>query len=128
MSQTQVAKKPSNTYCKYHYDLIREAVMRIKQRRLDAVKAFKTRTKPSQMVFHKEAMTKEVLEKIKSLTDRRLYPYKNTPKIHTIYRRIEEMAEQGDFLLSVEPKGRGLYKLNPELFDHSDCVDCERRK
>jgi len=72
--------------------------------------------------IHKRDIAKRVLDKITKLDTegkvfiiRELWPYDEVPTKLTIYRRVEELAETADFVVSVR-KGSGLYRVNPRLF------------
>jgi len=72
--------------------------------------------------IHKRDIATRVLDKITKLDAeghvfiiKEVWPYDEAPKPLTIYRRVEELAEMGEFVVSVQ-KGSGLYRVNPRLF------------
>ena len=66
--------------------------------------------------MHKVGIANKVTYKINQLKKRNEWPYGDVPSDLTIYRRIEELAEKADFVLSVR-KGSGWYAVNPKLFE-----------
>ena len=94
------ADRPSQAYCDALYQLIREAVASMHHDKYQRM--------------HKEGIASRVQAKIYELQQRREWGYGDAPSDLTIYRRIEEMAEEGDWVVNVE-KGSGWYTMNPEL-------------
>ena len=98
------AQKPSREYCRFLRQLIREAVM--------------AHHSQSGRRIHKSGIASKVQHRIMQLDKRGEWPFGKGqhPSDLTIYRRIEEEAEQADFIVSIA-KGSGWYKVNPVLFE-----------
>jgi len=100
-SLQRIAQKPSDAYCECLYQLIREALM--------------SHHSSGAVRMHKVGIANRVTRKINRLKKRNQWAWGEIPSDLTIYRRIEELAEEGGFVQSVR-KGSGWYKVNPRLF------------
>jgi len=138
----KTAEKPSRQYNEYHYTLIKQVSHSLVEHRHDARKAFTPlmATPKHDIPLHKNDIVKQTVIKIKNICKRKEYPFNQRefyslicnpkgsvtmpgpccPKLHTLFRRIEEMATNADVLQFAEPKRRGLYHLNPTLFGEAE--------
>lgn len=103
MSGLSLAQKPNPEYCRFIQQLIKEAVA--------------SHHNAGGKKIHKSGIASKVQGKIYALDKKGEWPFGKQayPTDLTIYRRIEELAEQGDFIVSVR-SGSGWYKMNEELF------------
>ena len=97
----RTAQRPSDAYCQALYQLIREALM--------------SHHTSGALRIHKSGIANKVSHRIRQLKKRNQWAFGDVPSDLTIYRRIEELAEQGEFVQGIR-KGSGWYRVNPELF------------
>ena len=100
----RVAEKPTREYCRFLRQLIRQAAM--------------SHHSQSGRRIHKSGIASKVQHQIMQLDKRGEWPFGRGqyPSDLTVYRRIEEEAEQADFIVSIT-KGSGWYMVNPVLFE-----------
>lgn len=96
----RAAEKPSADYVEALKQCIREAYMSLHSRSKGRLKK-----------MHRVGIASETNLIITRKMKRKEWDYDGHPDDTTIYRRLNEMANEADFLVFVEPKGCGWYAL-----------------